>query len=36
VVHTLEDVNYTIDCFKKVREKLQAGEYQGEKIASWS
>ncbi len=36
VVHTLEDVAYTIDCFKKVREKLQAGEYQGEKIANWS
>lgn len=36
VVHTLEDVNYTIDCFKKIREKLQAGEYQAEKIASWS
>ena len=29
-VHTLEDVQYTIDTFKKVQEKLQAGEYVGE------
>ena len=36
VVHTLEDVNYTIDCFKKVREKLEAGAYKAEKIAAWS
>jgi len=36
VVHTLEDVNYTIDCFKKVREKLEAGDYKAEKIAAWS
>jgi len=27
-VHTLEDVNYTLDCFSKIREKLLAGEYQ--------
>jgi glycine C-acetyltransferase len=25
--HTLEDVEYTMDCFEKVQEKLQAGEY---------
>jgi glycine C-acetyltransferase len=36
VVHTLEDVNHTIDCFKKVREKLEAGAYKAEKIASWA
>lgn len=36
VVHTLEDVNYTIDSFKKVREKLEAGAYKAEKIAAWS
>jgi glycine C-acetyltransferase len=34
-VHTLEDVRYTIECFSKVREKLAAGEYKAEKIASW-
>jgi glycine C-acetyltransferase len=36
VVHTLEDVNYTIESFKKVREKLEAGAYKAEKIASWA
>ena len=35
-VHTLEDVQYTIDTFKKVKEKLEKGEYAAEKIASWS
>ena len=35
-VHTLEDVQYTIDTFKKVQEKLQAGEYVGEGIADWA
>ena len=34
-VHTLEDVRFTIECFSKVREKLEAGEYRAEKIASW-
>lgn len=34
-VHTLEDVRYTIECFSKVRQKLEAGEYKAEKIASW-
>jgi glycine C-acetyltransferase len=36
VVHTIKDVDYTIDCFKKVREKLEAGSYKAEKIASWA
>jgi len=36
VVHTIEDVNYTIESFKKVREKLEAGEYKAEKIANWA
>ncbi len=36
VVHSIKDVEYTIDCFKKVREKLEAGEYKAEKIASWA
>lgn len=35
-VHTLEDVQYTIDTFKKVQQKLKAGEYHAEKIVSWS
>jgi glycine C-acetyltransferase len=35
-VHTLEDVRYTIECFTKVREKLEAGEMAGERIASWA
>lgn len=35
-VHTLEDVDYTIETFKKVKEKLEAGEYHAEKIVSWS
>ncbi len=34
-VHTLKDVEYTIECFSKVREKLEAGEYKADKIASW-
>lgn len=35
-VHTLEDVQYTIDTFTEVKAKLESGEYAGEKIASWS
>jgi glycine C-acetyltransferase len=35
-VHTLEDVQYTIETFTKVKEKLENGEYVSEKIASWS
>lgn len=34
-VHTLEDVNYTIDAFKKANVKLKAGEYASEKIAAF-
>jgi glycine C-acetyltransferase len=34
-VHTLEDVNYTIDCFSKIVNKLKTGQYQSEKIASF-
>jgi glycine C-acetyltransferase len=36
VVHTMEDVKYTIDSFKQVRTRLEAGEYRAEKIASWA
>ncbi|MCH2198668.1 MAG: aminotransferase class I/II-fold pyridoxal phosphate-dependent enzyme [Flavobacteriales bacterium] len=35
-VHTLEDVEYTIETFKKVQTKLKAGEYVSEGIASWT
>ncbi|TXC76154.1 aminotransferase class I/II-fold pyridoxal phosphate-dependent enzyme [Luteibaculum oceani] len=35
-VHTLEDVEYTIETFKKVQKKLQAGEYHSDKIVSWA
>ncbi len=32
-MHTLEDVEYTIETFKKVKEKLEAGEYKSDQIA---
>ncbi len=32
-VHTIEDVNYTIETFKKVQEGLKAGEYKAEDLA---
>ncbi len=32
--HTAEDVDYTIKCFKEVKDKLEAGEYKSENIAS--
>jgi glycine C-acetyltransferase len=35
-MHTLEDVRYTIETFTKVKDKLFAGEYKSEKIASWA
>jgi glycine C-acetyltransferase len=35
-VHTQEDVDYTIKTFSKVKARLEAGEYNSEKIASWS
>lgn len=31
--HTIEDVNYTVECFAKVKMKLEKGEYQSEKVA---
>lgn len=34
-VHSLEDVNYTIDCFSKIVHKLKSGQYMAEKIASF-
>ena len=35
-VHTLEDVNYTINAFKSIKNKLDSGEYRKEKIASFA
>lgn len=34
-VHTLENVNYTIEVFKKVKAKLEAGEYFANEIVNW-
>jgi glycine C-acetyltransferase len=33
--HTMEDVEYTVETFKKVQVKLKAGEYVSEKLASF-
>ena len=33
-VHTMEDVDYTINCFKEMRGKLDAGKYKSEEIIS--
>lgn len=33
-VHTIEDVNYTIECFSKIVGKLKSGEYMSDKIAA--
>jgi glycine C-acetyltransferase len=32
--HTMEDVEYTIKCFKEIKEKLEAGKYQAETVGS--
>ena len=32
-VHTLEDVNYTVDCFSKIKVKLEKGEYTTDNVA---
>ncbi len=32
-VHTMEDVEYTIKCFKEVQEKLAAGYYNDKSFA---
>ena len=34
VIHTMEDVNYTVESFSKVKEKLEKGEYQSESVAT--
>lgn len=33
-VHTMEDVNYTIDAFSKIVDKLKSGQYMADKIAA--
>jgi glycine C-acetyltransferase len=33
--HTVEDANYTIDAFAELSEKLKAGKYKSDKIASF-
>jgi len=34
-VHTLEDVTYTIETFKKMKVKLEAGDYFANEIVNW-
>jgi glycine C-acetyltransferase len=34
-VHTMEDVNYTIDSFSKISGKLKSGQYMSDKIAAF-
>jgi glycine C-acetyltransferase len=34
-VHTMEDVNYTIDAFSKIVGKLKSGQYMSERIAAF-
>jgi glycine C-acetyltransferase len=33
--HTIEDVEYTIKCFKEMKTKLQAGKYKSDEIGSY-
>jgi glycine C-acetyltransferase len=33
--HSMEDVNYTVKHFAKVQQKLTAGAYKSEKVASF-
>ncbi len=33
-VHTMDDVNYTINAFSEIQQKLQSGNYKSEKLAS--
>jgi glycine C-acetyltransferase len=35
-VHSLEDVNETIEAFKSIKSKLDAGEYRKEKLAEFA
>ena len=31
--HTIDDVNYTIECFSKIVDKLKSGKYIADKIS---
>ena len=31
--HTIEDVNYTLECFSKIAGKLKSGDYMSDEIA---
>lgn len=33
-VHSMDDVNYTINAFSEIQQKLQSGKYKSEKLAS--
>lgn len=33
--HSMEDVRYTIECFAKMKAKLESGAYKGESVASF-
>jgi glycine C-acetyltransferase len=33
-VHTIEDVDYTIETFRKIKKNLEAGKYKAEKIVT--
>jgi glycine C-acetyltransferase len=35
-VHSIEDVKETIDAFKSIKNKLDAGEYRKEKLAEFA
>ncbi len=32
--HTMEDVEYTLNAFKEIKAKLDAGEYDGDDVAA--
>lgn len=34
-IHKIEDVEYTIETFKKMKVKLEAGEYEASEIVNW-
>ena len=35
-VHTLDDVKYTLDAFREIKKKLDAGVYDTQKLADLS
>ena len=32
--HTMEDVEYTLNAFKEIKQKLDAGMYDGDEVAA--